>query len=175
MSDVLVSTHIALCALALYSGAIVVFGLLANRLIEKWAVFFLRCSLISNIAALFLQFHSLLPAQKIAMAAVYCTGIAVLAWTKFHLRGPWRATFAFTTAIVLYFNFLGLSIQFFEHAVIASSLAPIVFRLSQVSLLAVFLFLGTVAARRFTAQPSACPSITHTSMGGAVPHLPVAR
>jgi hypothetical protein len=160
----------AFCALALLSGAIVVFGLFANRLFEKWTVLFLRCSLISNIAALLFQLHLLLPAQKVAMASVYCTGIAVLAWVKFRLRGPWKGAFAFATTMVLYFNVLGLSIQVYEHSAVANSVAPVVFQFSQASLVAAFLLLGVVVATRFTVRSAAPRSASRSSMSGAYPH-----
>lgn len=149
MPTILLFIHVVLCTLAILSGAIVLWDLLSNRMLEQGTIFFLRCSLGSSITALFFQLNHLSPSQKVAMVSVYGAGLAILAWRKFHLRGAWRGAFAFTIALVLYLNILAISIQVFNYPETMNGLAPGIFRMSQFSLLAIFVFLGAVAATRF--------------------------
>ena len=149
MESVLIFTHNVLCVAAVFAGTNVVSDLLARRLCRRRIVLFLRCSLGSNIAALIFALHSFLPSQKVAMAAVYGAGVAILAWRKFHLQGLWRSTFAFSLVIVLYLNIVALSIQMFGRDGLLFNMEPTLFRNSQLVLLAVFLTLSAVAAARF--------------------------
>ena len=174
MPIIVLFIHIALCILAICSGAIVISDLLSNRLPERHTIFFLRCSLGSNIAALFFQLHHLLPSQKVAMIAVYGSGVAILAWRKFRLRGAWRGAFALAIVLVLYLNILAISIQAFNYPQTMNGLAPDIFRVSQFALLGTFVFLGIVAAKRFSDGQGTWPTpIPSGSKRTVSHHLPV--
>jgi hypothetical protein len=113
-------------------------------------IWFLRCSLGSNIAVLFLSLHHLILAQMVAMVSVYAACLVILAWRAFHLTGAWRPTFAFALAEVLYLNILALSIQI--PAVRAEN-----WFLFQAALFTAALSIGILAARRFTLTKTAKP------------------
>ncbi len=120
MLNILTFINIALVLTAIVSGTKVLVGLLTGELLDKWAVLFLKCSLVASVAALLFQFHHLLPVQKISMLSIYISGIAILAWRKHHLVRIWRQVFVVSTTIVLCLNVLVVVTQIFTHTQLLS-------------------------------------------------------
>jgi hypothetical protein len=155
MTSFLIFIHVLLCCFAIVLGLLTLHDLILKRVERPRLVWFLRCSLGSNLAVLLTQLHHLAPAQKVAMAAVYAAGVVIVGWRAFHLRGKWRATFAFATAFVVYLNALALSLQLpvldatgLRHFQIALFVATVVF--------------GVVLASRFSVE--AQPAVVRNSV-----------
>lgn len=156
MLSILTVIYVALSLLAIVSGTAVMFGLLNGRLLGKWAVIFLKCSLIASAIGLFSLFRrlqGLTLTQTALMLSVYMAGVSILAWRKYHFVGVWCSVFAVTTTMVLYlisfaflsriFDYLSSSgIQAFSRPWTASIATQFVF-------MAFFIALGLFAARRF--------------------------
>ncbi len=156
MLTILTAIHIAFSLLAIGSGAVVLSGLLTGKLFGKWALIFLKCSLITSVIGLFLPFHPLqgfTPTQTAFMLSVYAAGVATLAWRKYHLAGIWRSIFALAATIVLYLNSVAFLVQVFE--LVSHSRMPVFSRpgptlmVAQILFMAFFVGLGIVAAKRF--------------------------
>ena len=175
MSNVLLFIYIVLCVLALSSGAVVLSDLMTKRLIERRAIWFLRSSLLSNIAALLFQLNHSLLSRKVAMIGVYAAALAILAWRRFHLRGAWNEVFAFTIAVVLYLNFLAFSIQVLSDAPVLCTFGATTLRTANAMLLSISLALGIVAARRFSDRSTNWLAWNHHSTRKTVRHYPVAH
>lgn len=153
MMSVLSLINLLLGACAVVSGVIVVHDLISGRFNIPPAVFFLRCTLGSSIAALFFQeplfqVHHLLPAQKVAVIATYGTGTIVLAWCRFRLRGAWRKTFVFSIVMVLYLNVLGLSVQLFPPPPYGRAMGLPIYVALQGLLFVMLLLLGFLAVEK---------------------------
>jgi hypothetical protein len=155
----LIFVHVLLCCLAIGFGSLTLLGMLKGRMVVCRMIWFLRCSLGSNTAVLFLSFDHLIPAQKVAMVSVYAAGLVILAWRAFHLTGAWRQLFAFALAIVLYLNIVALSIQL--PAVCAQT-----WILFHVALFTAALSIGILAAMRFSAR-STVKALRHRDAFGA--------
>lgn len=151
--NILTFIHIVFIFIAMWAGIKVLFGLLAGKLVEKWAVIFFRCSLAASVAALLFSVHRPSLAQWLAMASVYVSGAAILGWRNFHLVGIWRSICAFSTTIVLSLNLLLLTTQAFKHIpalkVLAPTLSEPAFLASQSLEMAFFIALGMVSVWRF--------------------------
>jgi hypothetical protein len=119
--------QVALGLLAIGSGATVLRGVLKVTLSGHRVVRFLECSLVASLACLLPLTRHLLPIQGICMLSVYCAGVAVLAWRKFHLAGLWRAIFAFSIVAVLYLDVVSVSMRLFNHFEIAQLLFALAF------------------------------------------------
>ena len=158
MIPILILVYVLLCCLAIGFGSLTLLGMLRKHLIVCRMIWFLRCSLGSNVAVLFLSLHHLIPAQTVAMVSVYAAGLVILAWRAFHLTGAWRPVFAFALAIVLYLNIVALSIQM--PAVCAETWV-----LFQAALFTAALSIGILAARRFSAR-SAVKAFGHRDAFG---------
>jgi len=92
--------------LAVGFGARVLFWLLSGELLHNSAVFFLRSVLAASIIGLFLPSHHLPRTHAVSMLSVYVSGVAILAWKRFHLVGAWYSIFALSTTVILYFSVL---------------------------------------------------------------------
>jgi hypothetical protein len=139
--------------LAIGAGTKVLFGLLTGELIEKRAVLFLRCTLAASVIGLFFPFDDFALVQRCSMLAVYVSGVAILAWRKFHLSGVWHSIFALTITTVLYLNVVVAIDQVFEQMFRFTRLAPAQFELTsratQCVVMVLFAVIGIVAVKRF--------------------------
>jgi len=142
--------QVVLGLLAIGSGAMVLCGMLRDRLSGHRVVRFLECSLIASLACLLPLTRHMLPIQRICMLSVYCAGVVVLAWRKFHLAGLWRPVFAFFIVAVLYLNVVSLSIQVFNHSPSFSTIetdSGSHFEIAQFFLASAFAVLGVLSVR----------------------------
>ena len=143
--------------IAIGTGAAVLFGLIAGKLLGDCTVFFLRFALATSVAGLLFPWD-LVPAWKISMLSIYVSGFAVIAWRKFHLVRAWRPIFVICTTIVLYLSCLVAIAQFFEYITVFTALPPYLIRQASlvVRLLVTVLFVmfGRRAIKGFGHRPS---------------------
>jgi hypothetical protein len=155
--SILTFLHVVSALLAIDFGAIVLVGILTRELPNKWAVLFLRCSLITSLTALLFPFHPFIPTHWAYMLSVYLSGAAVLAWRKFHFAGVWSSIFAMSIPIILYLDVLAVIIQIFKHIPSLMALAPTLsespFIVTEFVVLMPFAMYGILAARRFHHEP----------------------
>jgi hypothetical protein len=152
MTTILIFVNLILCSLAVGFGSLTLFDLLRKRLNTSSMAWFLRCTLGASLAVLFISLPQLVPAQEVAMVAVYAAGVVILAWRKFHFRGLWRQAFAVALALALYLDVLALSIHI-------EGFGTNAWLYSQAALLGTAAVLGNFTAKR----------ISESSIGPLVP------
>ena len=139
--------------LAIGAGTIVLFGLFTGELIEKWAALFLKCVLAASVTGLLFPLHDFTLVEICSMLSVYVSGMAILAWRRFHLSGVWRSIFALTVTIVLYLNVVVAIDPVFEQISRSMGLAPtqseVASRAAQFLVMLLFAVIGIVAVKRF--------------------------
>ena len=151
--SILTFIYIVLGLIAIWAGARVLFGLLTGILLNKWAVLFLKCSLVTSVTALLVPFEHFTLTQEASMLSVYLAGVAVWAWHKFHLTGVWRSIFALSTTLILYLNIVVAITQVFKQislfnpSILAQLDLP--FLATQSVVLVIFVVLSIVAVKRF--------------------------
>jgi hypothetical protein len=155
--SILTFLHVASALVAIGFGTIVLAGILTRELLNKWAVRFLKCSLITSVTGLLLPFHQFLPAHWAYMLSVYLSGAAVLAWRRFHFAGIWSSIFAMSIPMVVYLDLLALIVQVFMHIPSLMALAPTLsespFLVTEFVVLMPFATYGIVAAKRIHHEP----------------------
>src|ERR1700756_4712374 len=152
----------AVCDLfAIGAGTIVLFWLFTGELIDKWAARFLKCALATSVTGLLIPFddftliplHDFTLLERCSMLSTYGSGIAILAWRKFHLSGVWRSIFALTITTVLYLNVVVAIDQVFKQMSRFTGLAPAqseqTSRATQFLVMLLFAVIGIVAVKRF--------------------------
>jgi hypothetical protein len=149
----------AICdVIAIGAGIVVLFGLLTGELLGKWATLFLRYTLVASVFGLLFPVHDFALVQKCSMVAVYSSGMAILAWRKFHLSGMWRSIFPFTISIVLYLNVVVPIDHALDHIFRFTGLTPpqseLTSRATQFLVMLLFAVIGVVAAKRFQDRPA---------------------
>ena len=152
--------------LAIGAGTIVLFGLFTDELIAKWAAIFLKCALATSVTGLLFPLHDFTLVQRCSMLSVYGSGMAILAWRKFHLSGVWCSIFALTITIVLYLNVVLAIDEVLEQMSQLTGLAPAqseqTSRATQFLVMLLFAVVGIVAVRRFHNR-GAHPLRSHTN------------
>jgi hypothetical protein len=145
--------HVLLSLMGIGSGFIVVFGLLSSKRLNGWTLLFLVTTVLTSATGFLFPVEHLLPSHIVAILSLVALTIAILARYRFHMAGAWRTTYVVGAVIALYFNcFVGV-VQAFEKVPTLKALAPTQkeppFLVAQLVVLAIFVALGIIAARRF--------------------------
>jgi hypothetical protein len=145
--------HVALSIVMLVSGAVVVSGLLRGRDAGGWTTAFLISAIATNATGFGFPFVKLLPSHITAIIALVLLAVMLLARYAFSLAGFWRWIYAGGLVFSLFFDVFVLVAQAFGKIPALKQLAPTggepPFAITELVVLAIFVFLAVVAIRRF--------------------------
>lgn len=148
--------HTVISIVAIVAGLVVVGGLIAGVRIDGWTGIFLVTTALTSVTGFFFPFTQLLASHKVGIVSLIILPFVIAARYWKHLVGPWRGTYVIGTVLVLYFNFLVLMDQLFRRIpaliVAAPKQTEPPYVLTQLLVLALFLWLGYAAFRRFRPQ-----------------------
>src|SRR6266404_3849400 len=144
--------HTLISLVAIFTGLVVVFGMLGGERFDGWTKWFLVTAVATTITGFFFPFHGFTPAIGVGIISLVILAVAIFARYLRHLSGEWRWIYVVTAMIALYLNvFVGV-VQAFEKVPALKAMAPTQteppFRLTQLVALALFLVLTVVAAIR---------------------------
>jgi len=150
--------HTLISLVAIFTGFVVLFGLLAGNRVDGWTKWFLITALATTVTGFFFPFHGMTPAIKLGIISSVVLVVTIYARYAKHLAGAWRWIYAVGAVLTLYFNvFVGI-VQSFEKIPALNAMAPTQteqpFQLTQLSVLGLFIVLGFVAAIRFRPEPA---------------------
>lgn len=145
--------HVALSLIAILSGLVVVFGLLATKRLDAWTALFLVTTVLTNVTGFFFPFHRFLPSHGVGIVSLIVLAVAILARYDRRLAGAWRRIYAVTAVIALYLNVFVLIVQAFLKVPALKAMAPTQseppFLAAQLACLALFIALAIAAAIKF--------------------------
>lgn len=149
--------HVVLSLVGIFSGLVVVFGLLQAKRLNNWTAVFLASTVATSATGFLFPVHHLLPSHAIGIVSLMVLAVAIPALYVFHLAGGWRRTYVITATIALYFNVFVLIAQAFMKVPALKELAPTQseppFLIAQLICMALFVVLGTLAVKRFRNEP----------------------
>ena len=149
--------HVVLSLIGIFSGFVVVFGLLAGKRLDGWTALFLVSTVATSVTGFLFPFHRFLPSHGVGILSLLVLAIAILARYPLHLAGAWRRIYAVTAVISLYLNVFVLIAQAFQKVPGLKAMAPTQseppFVIAQLVVLALFVALATVATKRFAHAP----------------------
>ena len=145
--------HVVLSLVGIASGFIVVYGLLTGKRLDLWTAIFLIFTVLTSVTGFLFPFTHLLPSHIVGILSLLVLAAAIFARYPRHLHGGWRRTYVICAMIALYLNtFVGV-VQAFEKVPVLKALAPTQkeppFLIAQLAVMAVFILLTILAARRF--------------------------
>jgi hypothetical protein len=145
--------HTLISLVAIFTGLVVVFGMLGGERFDGWTKWFLVTAVATTITGFFFPFHGFTPAIGVGIISPVILAVAIFARYLRHLSGEWRWIYVVTAMIALYLNvFVGV-VQAFEKVPVLKAMAPTQteppFKLTQLVALALFIVLTVVAAIRF--------------------------
>ena len=149
--------HVIISLVAIGSGVIAVYGMLASRRFDSWTSLFLATTLATSVTGFFFPFHGFTPAIGVGILSTILLVTAIAARYAFQLGGSWRWIYVVSAVAALYFNVFVLIAQSFQKLPVLKALAPTQseapFVVAQALGLLLFLAIGLVALGRF--HPSA--------------------
>jgi hypothetical protein len=150
--------HTALSLIAIFTGIVVVFAMLANNRANYWTKWFLVTAVATTVTGFFFPFHGFTPAIGLGIISLPFLAITIFARYPKHLAGAWRWIYVIGAVICLYFNLFVLVVQSFEKIPALHALAPTQtespFKLTQLLVLIISALLCITALIRFHPAPS---------------------
>src|SRR5881392_4506695 len=152
--------HTLISLVAIVTGIVVVFGMLAGNRLDGWTKWFLITAVLTTATGFFFPFHGFTPAIGLGIISLPFLALTIFARCSKHLAGAWRWIYAIGAVICLYFNLFVLLVQLFEKVPALHAMAPTQteppFKLTQLVVLALFVVLTIIAAIRF--RPEQVPT-----------------
>jgi hypothetical protein len=149
--------HVVLSLIGIFSGFIVVFGMLTGEKLDGWTELFLATTILTSATGFFFSFHGLLPSHVLGILSLLVLPVAIYARYSRQLAGGWRHTYVITAMIALYLNFFVLVAQLFMKVPALKAMAPTQseapFKLTQLVVLILFVGLTIAAAKKFRGEP----------------------
>jgi len=145
--------HVVLSLIGIFSGFVVVFGLLAAKRLDGWTALFLASTVLTSVTGFLFPFHKFLPSHGVGIVSLIVLAVAIFARYGRHFAGAWRRTYVISAVTALYLNVFVLVVQLFMKVAALKELAPTQseppFKVTQLVVLTIFIVLGTFAAIRF--------------------------
>jgi len=145
--------HTLISLAAIFTGFVVVFGMLAGDRRDVWTKWFLVTAVATTITGFFFPFHGFTPAIGLGIISLPFLALTIFARYPKHLAGPWRWIYVIGAVTCLYFNLFVLVVQAFEKTPVLHAVAPTQtespFKLTQLVVLLLSTLLAILAAIRF--------------------------
>ena len=155
--------HVAISLTGIFSGFIVLIGLLTKKRMNGWTAVFLTSTVVTSVTAFGFPFTHLLPSHKLAIISLVVIAIAILA--RYAFIWPERGgTYVITGMIALYLNVFVLVVQSFEKVPALKALAPTQserpFVVTQLVVLTAFVLLIILAVGKFGHEQHGAVSVS---------------
>jgi hypothetical protein len=149
--------HTLISLVGIFTGFVVLFGLLAGKRLDGWTKWFLITTVATSVTGFFFPFHGFTPAIGLGIISLLVLAVAIFARYPRHLAGHWRWIYVVTALLAFYLNvFVGVVQAFLKvpalHAMAPTQTEP-PFKLTQLVVLSLFVLLGIIAAIRFRPKP----------------------
>ena len=145
--------HVVLSLVGIFSGFVVLFGLLGSKRLEGWTGLFLVTTVATSVTGFGFPIDIILPSHIVGIISLVVLAVAIIARYAFRLAGLWRPVYVIGAGIALYLNVFVLIVQLFRKVPALQALAPTQseppFALTQGAVLVVFVVAVIAAAIRF--------------------------
>jgi hypothetical protein len=155
--------HTLISLWAIFTGFVVLFGLLAGNRLDGWTRWFLITAVATTVTGFFFPYHGVTPAIKLGIISSVVLLVTIYARYAKHLAGAWRWIYVVGAVISLYFNiFVGI-VQSFEKIPALHAMAPTQteqpFKLTQLIALALFILLTVISGIKFHPERRTAASV----------------
>jgi hypothetical protein len=163
--------HTVISIVAIATGLVVVGAMIAGLRLDGWTGLFLVTTALTSITGFFFPFTQLLASHNVGIISLIILPFVFAGRYWKQLVGPWRGIYVVGTVLVLYLNFFVLLVQLFRRIpallVSAPKQTEPPFVVTQLLVLALFIWLGYAAFRRF--RPKAVVTAKQATAPAAVP------
>src|SRR5712691_4689039 len=145
--------HTVLSLIGIVAGLVVAGALASGTRLDRWATVFLVTTVLANASGFGFPFVKLIAAHVVGMVSLVVLAVVIVADYVKHFAGPWRTTYAVGVVLATYLNVFVLVVQLFKRIPVLFVAAPTQseppFALTQVLVLALFVWLGVGAVKGF--------------------------
>ena len=149
----LLFVHVAISLVGIATGFVVLYGLVAGTPSRGWTAAFLATTVLTSLTGFPLPATQILPSHIFGVISLVLLAAAIAALYHYRLAGKWRWIYVASALAALYLNvFVGV-VQSFQKLAFLTPLAPTQseapFLIAQAVVLALFVYLGVLAVKRF--------------------------
>jgi hypothetical protein len=148
--------HVVLSLIGIFAGLVVVGGLVAGKRLDGWTGVFLVTTVLTNVTGFGFPFVTLVPSHIVGILSLVVLAIVIVARYWKHLAGAWHGVYVVGAVLALYLNVFVLLVQLFRRLPALIVSAPTQkeppFLVTQLVVLALFIWLGWAARRGFRAE-----------------------
>lgn len=149
--------HVLISLAGIFSGFIVLFGMLANNWLSGWTKFFLITTVLTSVTGFGFPLHHFGAPHVVGIISLIVLAIAIYARCPRQMAGAWRWIYVVGAMIALYLNVFVGAVQAFQKIPALNVFAPTQtespFQLTQLIVLVVFVLLTILALVRFHPDP----------------------
>jgi|ERR1700722_1347530 hypothetical protein len=149
--------HVVISLVGIASGLIVAYGLLGGKRFDTWTAIFLLFTVLTSVTGFFFPITHLTPGLVVGVISLVVLAFAIFARYALNLNGIWRLAYVISAMLALYLNVFVLVAQLFLKVPALKALAPTgkepPFLIAQLTVMAIFVVLTVLAAKRFHAEP----------------------
>jgi hypothetical protein len=151
--------HTLISLAGIFSGVVVMLGLLAGKRLDGWTKWFLITTVATSVTGFGFPLHHFGAPHVVGIISLAVLAVAIYARYARQLAGSWRWIYIVSALMALYLNvFVGV-VQAFQKLPALQSFAPTQseppFQVTQLVVLMLFIVLSVVAVIRFHDQPAA--------------------
>ena len=149
----LVVIHVIISLIAIATGFMAVFQMIANKPLGIWNTIFLWTTIATSVTGFGFPITGITPGIVVGIISLVILAVALFALYAQHLAGPWRWIYVITAIVALWFNVFVLIVQSFMKISVLKALAPTQseppFQIAQGAALVLFVVLAMLAVRQF--------------------------
>src|SRR5881296_1330878 len=149
--------HVVVSLVGIIAGLVVAGGLVGGKRLDRWAVVFLITTIATSATGFGFPFVTFLPSHAVGIVSLVILPVVIVAHYVKHFAGPWRRIYAAGVVLATYLNTFVLVVQLFRRLpaliVSAPTQSEPPFAITQLLVLALFVWLGVAADRAFRAAP----------------------
>src|SRR6184192_3837257 len=143
--------HVVLSLVGIFAG------LVAGRRLDGWTGVFLVTTVATSVTGFGFPFVAFLPSHAVGIISLVVLAAVIVARYVKHITGAWRGIYVGGTVLALYLNVFVLLVQLFRRLPALIVAAPKQqeppFLVTQLVVLALFVWLGRAAVKGFRAEP----------------------
>src|ERR1700761_8073453 len=116
--------HVLISLAGIFSGFLVLFGLLTGKRLDHWTGVFLATTVATSVTGFFFPVHHFMPSHAVGIISLAILALASYALYSRHLSGAWANVYVIGAVMALYLNVFVLIVQSFQKIPALRALAP---------------------------------------------------
>jgi hypothetical protein len=145
--------HVAISLIAIACGVVVTIGMWRALRMPGWTLVFLVTTIATSVTGFLFHSKSFGPPHVVGVISLVILALALVALYGYRLTGAWRWIYVAGALAAFYLNVFVAVVQAFQKLPYLNALAPKgsepPFAITQLLVLAGFIALGVIVARRF--------------------------